>query len=250
MARHLLELHCLPKKREIMRLQFAVLALLVSLPCYTFAQEYKAPQSETDRTLGEIIDDSAITAKIKTALLAKEDVKALRINVDTLEGKVTLTGSAESREQIQQAGEIAAGVAGVKSVDNRVALKKAEAGSPPAVTVRTQIKESADDKPTRTAGEFIDDAWIHAKVKAALMRDEKVPGMQISVDTVNKVVTLTGQLADRAVADKAVELAAAVKGVKSVNDQLQVAGEGAAGRVGTASPAPSPGDVSKRGNRE
>ncbi|MGH8718210.1 MAG: BON domain-containing protein [Burkholderiales bacterium] len=230
-----------------MNLHFAVLALLVSLPCYGLAQEYKTPQGEAERTLGEVIDDATITAKIKTALLAEDDVKALRINVDTLEGKVTLTGSAESREQIEQAGEIAAGVAGVKSVDNRLALKQAETGSPPAVTVRTRIEESSAGEADRTAGEFIDDAWINAKVKAALMRDEKVPGMQINVDTVNKVVTLTGQLADRAVADKAVKLAAAVKGVKSVNDQLQVAGEGAAGRVGTASSAPSPGDVSKRG---
>lgn len=56
MARHLLELNCLPKKREIMRLQFAALALLVSLPCYGLAQEYKAPQGEAERTLGEVIE--------------------------------------------------------------------------------------------------------------------------------------------------------------------------------------------------
>jgi hyperosmotically inducible protein len=221
-----------------------VFALLVWSPFQALADEYPVSQIEADRTLGQIIDDATITTRIKTALLADNEVNGLRINVDTLDGNVVLTGAAESDAQIHHAGELAAHVEGVQSVDNRISLWKAE-DSGPRIVVRAQIEDNAaSDKQAgrRTAGEVIDDAWINIRVKATLLRDEKIPGLQINVDTLNKVVTLTGRLGSAEQAQKAVRLATAINGVKSVNDKLQVAGEGAAGRAGTTSEAEAASD--------
>ena len=206
--------------------------------------EQPLPNSAGERTLGEIIDDAAINTKIKAALIADQAVQGLRIHADVLDGKVTLTGTAETREQIQKAEVIASQVSGVRSVDNRIALRSGDASL--RVTVRTQIDEPAQSSGTRTAGEFIDDAWINAKVKVAFMSDEQVPGLQINVDTMNKVVTLRGQLDSRARAVRAVELAASIKGVRSVDDQLQVSGatEGVAGRP--ASPLASDSAINEK----
>jgi hyperosmotically inducible protein len=72
---------------------------------------------------GEEVGDAAITAKIKTALLAESTVKSLDINVNTVDRVVTLTGTADSLASSQKAAEIAAVVSEVKRVDNQLVIK-------------------------------------------------------------------------------------------------------------------------------
>lgn len=72
---------------------------------------------------GEYFDDSVITTKVKTAFVQSKDVKATHIEVNTFKGTVQLSGFADSRAEIDQAGQIAAKVAGVKSVRNDIRLK-------------------------------------------------------------------------------------------------------------------------------
>jgi hyperosmotically inducible protein len=71
---------------------------------------------------GKAIDDAAITAAVKAGLLAEPGLKVLLIDVDTREGQVTLTGSADSAANVRKAEQIAGNVQGVKSVDNRLAV--------------------------------------------------------------------------------------------------------------------------------
>ena len=66
--------------------------------------------------------DALVTAKVKSALIADPDVKALKIDVDTRDGAVTLSGSADSAAHSDKATSVARGVEGVKSVDNRLAV--------------------------------------------------------------------------------------------------------------------------------
>jgi|GEM_PF-237985 hyperosmotically inducible protein len=72
---------------------------------------------------GAVIDDAAITAKIKAAILSEPGLKVLQINVETNKGVVTLTGTADSPRSSETAKVIAAAVAGVKSVDNRLVVR-------------------------------------------------------------------------------------------------------------------------------
>ena len=82
--------------------------------------------SATERGMakaGEAIGDAAITGKVKTALIADPDVKALRIDVDTKDNVVTLNGTADTQANADKAVTIAKGIDGVKSVDNRLTIK-------------------------------------------------------------------------------------------------------------------------------
>ncbi len=67
-------------------------------------------------------NDQALAAKVKSALAAAPGLNSHRIDVTVKDGAVTLFGTAESRHQQEAAAKIAAAVAGVKSVENRLAL--------------------------------------------------------------------------------------------------------------------------------
>ena len=72
---------------------------------------------------GDKIDDAAITAKVKTALIGEPGLKALKIDVDTANGVVTLSGAVDSPQNLDRATQVAQAVNGVKSVDNRLNVK-------------------------------------------------------------------------------------------------------------------------------
>src|SRR5690606_26838002 len=63
------------------------------------------------------IDDTWITTKVKSSLLAEPDVSGLEINVDTLNGVVTLRGQVETQAQVDAATRIARDIEGVANVD-------------------------------------------------------------------------------------------------------------------------------------
>lgn len=70
---------------------------------------------------GVAIEDTEITAKVKAAIFAEPGLKTLQISVDTVKGVVTLTGSVDSAANSDKARSLASAVAGVNSVDNRLA---------------------------------------------------------------------------------------------------------------------------------
>lgn len=72
---------------------------------------------------GEYVDDSVITAKVKTELLRDPSLKSSEINVETFKGRVQLSGFVSSQEDINRAAEIARNVKGVVSVKNNMQLK-------------------------------------------------------------------------------------------------------------------------------
>jgi hyperosmotically inducible protein len=74
--------------------------------------------------MGTKIDDAAITARVKTALLADADIKSLDISVLTFKGEVQLTGFVNSEEQIQMAGKLASAAEGATGVKNELMVKK------------------------------------------------------------------------------------------------------------------------------
>ena len=79
---------------------------------------------EPDRTVGETIDDAAITINVKSRLLDDPLVKGLKIDVDTRDGVVFLTGSVGSDAERQQAIRLAKDAKGVKDVQANLTLPK------------------------------------------------------------------------------------------------------------------------------
>ncbi len=89
-------------------------------------EEYAAAKEDNDR---RVLRDAVITARVKAALLAEKGIPSLSISVDTYEGKVQLTGFVGSPELVSKAGRVTAGVNGVRTVDNNIAVKKERSSS-------------------------------------------------------------------------------------------------------------------------
>ncbi len=70
-------------------------------------------------------DDTAITAKVKAALIAEPGLKSTDINVDTKEATVTLSGTVASDEMRDRAKQIASSTSGVKNVVDNLVVKSA-----------------------------------------------------------------------------------------------------------------------------
>ncbi len=75
-------------------------------------------------TAGEYIDDAAITAKIKAAIVDSPSLKASRIKVETLRNVVQLSGFVESVEEKRKAEQVAKEIKGVKKVKNSLIIRK------------------------------------------------------------------------------------------------------------------------------
>jgi hyperosmotically inducible protein len=80
-------------------------------------------ETRTSDSTGQYVDDSAITAKIKTALLGDDLVKSFEIKVETVKGVVQLSGFVDNANQKSAAERDAASVQGVKSVDNSLVVR-------------------------------------------------------------------------------------------------------------------------------
>ena len=76
-----------------------------------------------DSTMGQRMDDTTVTAKVKAALLADPDVKGMAVQVETLRGEVQLSGFVDSQTQARRAVDIAQRVEGVDRVINKMSVK-------------------------------------------------------------------------------------------------------------------------------
>ncbi len=79
--------------------------------------------ANTGAKTGAYVDDSWITSKVKSEMVASKQVSARNINVNTAQGVVTLTGTAATPYESYKAAEIAHGVAGVKGVENDIHIE-------------------------------------------------------------------------------------------------------------------------------
>ena len=81
-----------------------------------------ASTSKSEST-GQYIDDTAITAKVKTAIFEQPTLKSAEINVETFKGIVQLSGFVSSQDNANVAVATAKAVHGVTSVKNDMRLK-------------------------------------------------------------------------------------------------------------------------------
>jgi hyperosmotically inducible protein len=71
---------------------------------------------------GKALDDATVTAKVKSALIAEPNLKAMSIDVDTTGGVVTLKGTTANFEQKQKAEQLTSAIEGVRSVRNELVV--------------------------------------------------------------------------------------------------------------------------------
>ncbi|MDU5715192.1 MAG: molecular chaperone OsmY [Citrobacter freundii] len=150
--------------------------------------------------VGNFMDDSTITAKVKAALVDHDSIKSTDISVKTDQKVVTLSGFVESQAQAEEAVKVAKGVEGVTSVSDKLHVR--------------------DSKETSVKG-YAGDTAITSEVKAKLLADDIVPSRKVKVETTDGVVQLSGTVESQAQSDRAESIAKAIDGVKSVKNDLK-----------------------------
>lgn len=97
-----------------LKIAFVAAAILSLAACST---------NPTQRNVGVVFSDTAITAKVKAALAGDPDVKGRDVNVETFRGKVQLSGFVSSPESAARAADLARRVDGVLEVQNAISIK-------------------------------------------------------------------------------------------------------------------------------
>lgn len=114
-------------------------------------QEVRTEAKQATSAAANVIDNAALTTKVKAALLADELVKGTQINVDSDNGVVTLNGAVDSSAHMQKAEQVAKGVSGVTRVQNNLnapTTTTTSSTTPPATTPPSSM--TADKKDTVT----------------------------------------------------------------------------------------------------
>jgi hyperosmotically inducible protein len=186
------------KKKNIVIRCLVLLMMIATLATFVACDSTRKQESTS-----QYVDDSVITAKVKTLLAEDDFLKSFQISVETNKGIVRLSGSVNSQKAVDKAGEIARGVQGVKSVNNNLIVNR-----------KQSTREST--------GQYVDDSVITAKVKTLLAEDDFLKSFQISVETNKGIVRLSGSVKSQKAVDKAGQIARGVKGVKSVKNNLIV----------------------------
>lgn len=151
-----------------------------------------------ERSAATMLDDAAITAKVKTELIGEKNVKARNIDVDTVAGVVVLSGYVDSQQEANRAGLVAKSVPGVVRVKNELRV-----GS-------------------RTVGQGIDDKVLGAKIKTRLMEEPGVRSLNIDVDVYSGTANVTGTVASQEQKKHVLNLIRSIEGVRGIVDNLQV----------------------------
>jgi osmotically-inducible protein OsmY len=157
-------------------------------------QESAEVDSQTEATMS----DGWITTKAKLGLMAEPGLSPFAVNVDTRGGVVTLFGIVGSADARKRAGDRVAGIDGVKKVENELQV---------VPDVAAGRVEEQDDK-------------LQAAVSEWLAERESLSDSAIDVEVKNRVVRLTGSVADQADRLTALTVARTTSGIDSVIDDL------------------------------
>jgi osmotically-inducible protein OsmY len=225
-----------------MSVVFCGLAVTLMTAGYASAQTATEKTKQAVKDTGENITDAAITTAVKTKLLADTKVGGLKIDVDTNDHVVTLTGPVNSAAERTEAVRLARNTTGVKRVVSKLVIETAgttgkvdKKDDKLKVEIKDDTKETKD-KIKEKAGQAKDatkdaavktkdvtaDATITSAVKTKLLADTTVGGLKIDVDTKDNVVTLTGTVKSAAEKAEAIRLAKTTTGVKRVVDKLTI----------------------------
>lgn len=164
---------------------------------------FMPPPPVLTRGYGEMADDATLNAAVKSRLKWSRYADDVNVTVSSRQGKVTLQGTANSKQSMGMAGMIAASTRGVTDVDNQlqVVTPPASAGG---MRSATQVEQG------------LSDAWVTTKVKSTLLYARNIDSNRISVTTTMGVVHLSGKLHGQAERALAIQLSKNVRGVQRV----------------------------------
>jgi hyperosmotically inducible protein len=178
-------------RRKMKQLLFFFVLILFSMETMGCAL---SPKNTSQR----VIQDTNITTKVKTKLANDSALNLFKIDVDTQQGIVTLTGNVPTEDRKRRASDLTTSVDGVRMVENflQVGAKKKNV--------------------------MFEDAVITSKITSGLIRNPSTHALTIDVETSKGEVVLTGQVQSEAEKKTAEQIARTTSGVVSVENQLKV----------------------------
>ena len=183
-------------------LLFMLILTNCSIPVATGVATKAVTVSNSDRSIGEYVDDVLIKAILKNSYFDQSEKIFFNVDVEVSQGRVLLTGTVDNIDLRIEATRIAWGVKGVQTVINEI-----------------QINESDNIL------NFADDLVISTKVYAKLMLDEEVNSLNYNIETVNKVVYIIGISSSSDEKKKAIDLTKEVFGVEEVVEYITIKSE-------------------------
>ena len=183
-------------------LLFMLILTNCSIPVATGVASKAVTVSNSDRSIGEYVDDVLIKAILKNSYFDQSEKIFFNVDVEVSQGRVLLTGTVDNIDLRIEATRIAWGVKGVQTVINEI-----------------QINESDNIL------NFADDLVISTKVYAKLMLDEEVNSLNYNIETVNKVVYIIGISSSSDEKKKAIDLTKEVFGVEEVVEYITIKSE-------------------------
>jgi osmotically-inducible protein OsmY len=155
-----------------------------------------------ERSIGGAIDDAAIEGEVN-ALFLSSDNKSLfvDVDVDSVEGRVLLTGTVPDRSARLEAYKLAWRPESVKEVINEIRLEKDK-------------KFSA----TRLAS----DSWITAQIESKLLFTDGVASINYSIETIDSVVYIMGIAKTKEELKTVTDIASKVRGVEKVVSHARI----------------------------
>lgn len=170
-------------------------------------QQVKPPAANNVLTkCDELASDTILKTRLQTMYSLNPELERFNIRVDANNGVVTLNGAVQNSAQHDLAVTLAHDVEGVQDVkDNIIIDKNTKAG---------EVSNAFFQKVT--------DATLTGMVKSRLIINPKTSGFDITVTTINGIVTLTGEV--DSVAEKRLTGNVAIKtpGVAAVKNNIQV----------------------------
>ncbi len=175
------------------------------------------------------VDDAVLTARIKTEMTADGRVSPTRVNVDTLNGIVTLKGEVPTQQEKDAAAQVAGKIEGVKRVENQLSVNPATAGTglPTGNEMKEQVKNAASQVAQEVKTEATDAVLLGA-IKTRLV----AAGYNTVAVNVNRgEAALSGEVATEKDRIAAEAIVSKMNGVTKTINRITVKG---------ATPAPSP----------
>ena len=197
------------KPYSVVRRSLAAAAIVAAMTLGASAQS-AAPQDKSAQS-GNVFKDGWITMKIHSQFIPEDALEGSNIDVDTTAGAVVLLGTVPTEAARARAIAIAKATDGVKSVSDKLKIAPAES------------KADAAKEAARKTGRTVNDGWIKSKIYAQFLTDWKtLEDSDIDIAVAQGVVTLKGTVKTEAGKTRAVAIAKATDGVKSVHDSLKV----------------------------
>ena len=160
-----------------------------------------------ERSIGTVIDDTAIELQIQHYLLQASDGLFIRVGIEVHEGRVLLTGVVPAPDDRVEAVRQAWQVNGVLEVINEV-----------------QVSDRAG------IIDYLRDVKITSQLRFKMLRDRDIFDVNYTVETVNGIVYLMGMAGSRPELDKVTTHARNIAGVQKVISHVRLSGDDRRGK--------------------